>query len=61
MVCRGCKTGIVAKGIAGLDCVHDIHISNCTIVYHKTDKQIDEKTALITLTGCRLVKMMRDK
>ena len=61
VVCHGCKTGIVAKGITGLDCVHDIDISNCTIVYHKTDKQIDEKTALITLTGCRLVKMMRDK
>lgn len=61
IVCHGCKTGIVAKGIVGLNCVHDIEISNSTIVYHKTDKQIDEKTALITLTGCRLVKMMRDK
>ena len=56
IVCRGCKTGIKASGIEGLDCVHDIHISNSTIVYNKTDKQIDEKTAQLQLNNVRLIE-----
>jgi len=54
VVCRGCKTGIVAAGIAGLDCVKDITIEDCSIVYDKTDKQIDEKTAQLTLKNVKL-------
>lgn len=54
LVCHGCATGIKASGIEGLDCVHDIHINDCTIIYHKTDKQIDEKTAQLTLSNVRL-------
>jgi len=56
VVCRGCETGIAAQGIAGLNCVHDIDISDCTIVYTKTDKQIDEPTAQLTLTNVKLVQ-----
>ena len=55
IVCRGCKTGIKASGIAGLNCVHDISIKDCTIVYNKTDKQIDEKTAQLQLSNVRLI------
>lgn len=53
VVCRGCKTGIKASGIDGLNCVHDITITDCTIVYNKTDKQIDEKTAQLQLSNVR--------
>ena len=56
VVCRGCKTGIAASGIAGLNCVHDIDISNTTIIYHKVDKQIDEKTAQLQLNNVRLIQ-----
>ena len=56
VVCRGCHTGIKARGIAGMGCVKDIEISHCTIVYHHNDKQIDEQTAQVTMTDCELVK-----
>ena len=55
IVCRGCKTGIKASGIAGLNCVHDISIKDCSIIYNKTDKQIDEKTAQLQLSNVRLI------
>jgi len=55
IVCCGCHTGIKAAGIEGLDCIHDVNISNCTIIYNKVDKQIDEKTALLTLNNVRLI------
>lgn len=55
VVCRGCKTGIKASGIEGLNCVHDISIHDCTIVYNKTDQQIDEKNAQLQLSNVRLI------
>ena len=55
VVCRGCKTGIEASGIAGLDCVKDIHISDCSIIYNKVDKQIDPSTAHVLLDNVRLI------
>ncbi len=55
VVCRGCKTGIKAAGIEGLDCVKDITIKDCTIVYTHTDKQIDENTAKVTLNNVKLI------
>ena len=54
VVCRGCKTGIKASGIAGLDCVKDITIEDCSIIYNKVDKQIDEQTAQLTLKNVKL-------
>jgi polygalacturonase len=56
VVCRGCKTGIKASGIEGLDCVNNISIKDCTIVYNTTDKQIDEKTAQLQLSNVRLIE-----
>lgn len=56
IVCRGCKNGIKASGIAGMDCVNDIDISNSTIVYRNNPTVIDEKTARITLKDVRLIK-----
>lgn len=45
VVCRGCDTGIRAAGIKGLQCVKDIDLSDCSIVYNKTAQKIDEATA----------------
>ena len=56
VVCYGVRTGIRASGIAGLDCVHDIDISNCTIIYNKVATQIDEATTQLRLQGVRLVE-----
>ena len=55
VTCNGATTGIKASGILGLDNVRDIDIQNTTIVYHKTDKQIDEKTAQLKLTNVKLL------
>ena len=56
VVCRGCKTGILANGIRGLDSVHDIDVSDCTIVYDKTPQDINPQTARLTLNNVRLVE-----
>ncbi|MBQ8463979.1 MAG: glycoside hydrolase family 28 protein [Prevotella sp.] len=55
VVCHGCATAIKASGISGLNCVHDIDISNTTIIYNKVERQIDEKTARLHLTDVRLI------
>jgi polygalacturonase len=57
VICHGAETAISASGILGLNSVHDINIQNSTIVYTKTDKQIDPKTAQIHLQNVNLVKM----
>ena len=56
ITCRGTHTGIMASGIPGLDCVHDIDISDVTIIYNNTDQQIDDKTAKLTLTNVKMLK-----
>lgn len=58
VVCRGAATGIKAAGIRGLQCVSNIDISDCTIVYRKNASQIDEQTAQLKLTN---VVMAEDK
>ena len=56
VVCRGCKIGIKASGIEGLECVKNITIENSSIVYNKLDKDIDEKTAQLTFTNVKLTQ-----
>jgi polygalacturonase len=56
VVCRGCKTGIKASGIEGLDCVNDITIKDCSIVYNKEAKNIDEPTARLTLVNVKFTE-----
>jgi hypothetical protein len=56
ITCRGVPTAIQASGILGLDCIHDVNISNSTFIYNKVGQQIDERTARITLSGVNLVK-----
>ena len=56
VVCRGAKTAIRAKGIEGLDCIHDINISNSTIVYTSNGKEIDENTAKVNLVNVNIVE-----
>lgn len=55
IICRGCKTGIKASGIEGMDCVHDIDIDNCTIVYRKQPTDIDTATARLNISNVRLI------
>lgn len=54
ITCRGCETAIKAAGIEGLECVKDITIENTSIVYNKTEKDINEKTAQLTLKNVKL-------
>ena len=56
VTCRGTRTAIRAGGILGQDCVHDIDISNSTIIYHKTATQVDEQTARLNIQNVKLVK-----
>ena len=56
VTCLGTHTAIYASGIAGLDCVHDIDISNSTFVYHQVSLQIDEQTAKLKLDNVKVVK-----
>lgn len=56
VVCRGTKTAIKAKGVEGLDCIHDIKISNSTIVYSQKGLDIDENSAHLALDNVQVVK-----
>lgn len=56
IVCRGCATGIKAKGTAEANCVHDIDITDATILYNKVATDIDEATAKLKLTNVKLVE-----
>ena len=56
VVCRGTKTAIKAKGVEGLDCIHDIKISNSTIVYSQKGLDIDENSARLALDNVQVVK-----
>jgi len=49
LVCRGTKTAIAAAGIEGMDCIHDITVSNATFVYTKNATAIDPDTAHIEI------------
>lgn len=56
IVCRGCTTGIKAKGTEAAQCVHDIEITNATIIYNKVATDIDAATTQIKLTDVKLVE-----
>ena len=56
ITCRGAKTAISASGILGLDCVHDIDISNSTLIYRKNGMMIDENTAQLQLNNVTIEK-----
>lgn len=49
VICRECPVGIVAKGIPGLSCIHDIVISDSHFFYTGKGTEIDDSTASITL------------
>lgn len=56
VVCRGAKTAIKAKGIEGMNCIHDIEIANSTIVYTSKGAYIDEATAKVKLSNVNIVE-----
>ena len=49
VICQGCATGIKASGLEGMNCVHDVTISNTTIVYRIRGTQIDDKTTSLQI------------
>jgi len=61
IVCRGAKTGIKAAGIEGLDCIHDIDISECSIIYNKVATDIDEATAKLTMRNVKTTENVYSK
>ena len=56
VVCRGAKTAIKAKGVEGMNCIHDIEIANSTIVYTSKGADIDETTAKVKLSNVNIVE-----
>ena len=56
VTCHGVHTAIQASGVAGLDCVHDITIRNCTIGYHEQGISVDENTAKLNLENVNVIK-----
>lgn len=57
VVCRGCQTGVKASGIAGLNCVSNIEIKDCSLSYTSKATDIDEATAKVTLDNVKLVSL----
>ena len=56
VTCRGAHTAIKASGIQGLNCIHDIDISNSTLLYRKAGQQIDDNTARLQLNNVIIKK-----
>ena len=56
ITCHGTHTAILASGIQGLDCVHDIEIKNATFIYNKIGAQIDEETVKLKLENVKLIE-----
>ena len=57
VTCHGVHTAIQASGVAGLDCVHDITIRNCTIGYHEQGISVDENTAKLNIENVKTTKI----
>lgn len=55
ITCRGARTGISAAGIEGLDCIENVSISDCTILYTKTASDIDEASTSLSLSAVSLL------
>jgi hypothetical protein len=56
VTCRGVHTAVEASGIQGIDCVHDITISDSRFIYNKVGNAIDTKTARITLDNVEFIE-----
>lgn len=54
VTCRGARTAVKAKGLPGLNTVHDVKVTNSTIFYTETARDVDENCRL-DLAGLRLV------
>ena len=39
-----------------MNCIHDIDIRDCSIIYNKVGKNIDEPTARLTLVNVKLTE-----
>lgn len=56
IICHECPVAIQAKGISGLDCIHDISISSSLFYYKKAATSIDKQTADIELENLSFVQ-----
>ena len=56
VTCRGVHTAVEASGIQGIDCVHDITISDSRFIYNKVGNAIDTKTARVTLDNVEFIE-----
>ena len=56
IICHECPVAIQAKGISGLDCIHDISISRSLFYYKDKATEIDEATADIAMDKLDFVK-----
>jgi polygalacturonase len=56
ITCRGTQTAVKAAGLPGMDCVHDIHISNARFVFNKTGNAIDTETTKINLENVEFIE-----
>ena len=56
-VCTKSGKKAKAKGIKDLECVKNINISNCTIVYSKNEHLIDPETAQLLMNNVKLLRL----
>jgi len=56
IVCKKARTAIRATGLIGLNCVHDITISDCLINYYETGNAIHQPTTDIKLERVKMVR-----
>ena len=56
VVCKKSRTAIRATGLIGLNCVHDITISDCVFNYYEKGNAIHDATAKIKLERVKIVK-----
>lgn len=61
VTCRGAQTALYAHGLEGQNSIHDITLSDCTLLYNKTGADIDSKTAQLKLDNVNIKKIQADE
>lgn len=57
VVCKNARTAIEATGLTGLNCVHDVTLTDCIFIYTQRGNAIHEPTAKLKLKNVRFVKL----
>jgi len=53
VICRECSVAVYAHGIKGLDCIHDVTLSESSFVYRDKAQDIDKETATLNMESVR--------